>query len=146
MNEKLPSQHPAPTRRDRQTYAWLHQKGPRDHLPNSCGRDLVWNILKCIVCHSGVRKHSLCITTASCVPVPPSSPLPHLLSGPQGSVALASCVAGHPDISENPPYIQRCLLSPKSCPLKGKKQTCIMWQNQLSVLLHSAWEGKSPVY
>lgn len=65
--------------------------------------------------------------TAFVFPQPPASqfhpplPLPHLLSGPQSSVALASCVAWHPSKSENPPYVQRCLCPPS--PACWRKKT-----------------------
>lgn len=112
INEwEMPYQHPALILRYSQPYAWLNQKGPHDHLPSSWGRDLVWYILKCIVCHSRIRKHSLCITTASCVPAPPFSSSSTPPSGQQSSGAVASCVAWHPDTLGNPPYMQRCLLS-----------------------------------
>lgn len=108
-----------------QPYAWLHQKGPHDHLPSSWGRDLVWYILKCLMCHSGIRKHSLCITPASCVPAPPFSSSTTPLSGQQSSGAVASCVAWHPNTLGNLPSMQRCLLSPQSCLVKGEKQACV---------------------
>lgn len=142
---EMPYQHPTLILRYSQPYAWLHQKGPHDHLPSSWGRDLVWYILKCIVCHIGIRKHSLCITTVSCDPAPPfsSSSTPPL--GQQSSDAVASCVAWHPDTLGNPPYMQRCppprLPTPTpSCLGKGEKRAC-MPRNQLSVLLHSVWES-----
>lgn len=143
INEwEMSYQHPALILRYSQPYAWLHQKGPHDHLPSSWGRDLVWYILKCIMCHSGIRKHSFCITPASCVPAPPFSSSTTPLSGQQSSGAMASCVAWHPDTLGNPPYMQRCLLSSESCFVKGEKQACMhAWRKQLSVLLHSEWDS-----
>lgn len=146
INEwEMSSQHLSLILRYSQIHAWLHQKGPQDHLPNSWGRDLLWYILKCIVCHSGIRKHSLCITTASSVPAPPFSSSATPLWEQQRPGAVAFCVAWHPGISGNPPYMQSCLLFPQAWLVKGeKKKTGMhMWQNQLSVLFHSACEGES---
>lgn len=123
INEwEMSSQHLSLILRYSQIHAWLHQKGPQDHLPNSWGRDLLWYILKCIVCHSGIRKHSLCITTASSVPAPPFSSSATPLWEQQRPGAVAFCVAWHPGISGNPPYMQSCLLFPQAWLVKGGKK------------------------
>lgn len=79
-----------------------------DHLPRGGGRDLVWNILKCIVCHNGIRKHSLCPITTSCVPAPPFSSSATPPSGQQSTGAsflcgLISWFIGEPPINMRMP-------------------------------------------